>query len=64
MTALDNALLPVKGQQGENPLLAPFHRLWRKQEAQNAQEVGPVLAQYWRLGELLQKVGGNRLYKK
>ena len=43
MTVLDNVLLPVKGQRGENPLLAPVHRAWRKQEKQIASAVSPLL---------------------
>ena len=45
MTALDNALLPVKEQRGENPWLAPFHRFWRRQEASHAEAAGRLLAQ-------------------
>ena len=45
MTVLDNTLLPVKAQRGENPFLAPWHRLWRKQEAENAADVGEMLTQ-------------------
>lgn len=44
LTALDNSLLPAKGQRGENPLRAPFHRLWRGQEAGLAQQAAGVLA--------------------
>src|SRR5258707_4190210 len=43
MTVLDNDLLPVKGQRGENPLLATVHRAWRKQEKQIASAVSPLL---------------------
>jgi branched-chain amino acid transport system ATP-binding protein len=43
MTVLDNALLPVKGQRGENPALAPLHRTWRQQEKQIASAVGTLL---------------------
>src|SRR5438046_2180872 len=32
MTVLDNVLLPVKGQRGENPVHAPLHHLWSRQE--------------------------------
>jgi len=45
MTVLDNALLPVKAQRGENPLWAPFHRLWRNQEREHAGKVRTVLGQ-------------------
>jgi branched-chain amino acid transport system ATP-binding protein len=44
MTVLDNALLPVKAQRGENPLLAPLHRLWRKQEVEHAATAAGVLS--------------------
>src|SRR5947207_119101 len=43
MTVLDNVLLPVKGQRGENPVLAPFHRTWRIQERAIASAVGGLL---------------------
>lgn len=36
MSVLDNMLLPVKGQVGEKPGRAPWHRLWRRQEDENA----------------------------
>ena len=45
MTVLDNSLLPIKAQRGENPWLAPFHRLWRKQEAENAKSSEETLTQ-------------------
>lgn len=45
LTSLDNALLPVKEQRGENPLWAPLHRLWHKQEASLAQKAGQTLAE-------------------
>jgi branched-chain amino acid transport system ATP-binding protein len=45
MTVLDNMLLPVKHQRGENPLRAPFHRLWHKQERDIAAAVGLLLDQ-------------------
>ena len=51
MTVLDNALVPVKGQEGEKPAKAPFHRLWRRQEETNA------LRAYATLGEL--QLGGH-----
>ena len=44
MTVLDNALIPVKGQQGEHPSKAPFHQLWRGQEEENARRAESVLA--------------------
>ncbi|MCA9837362.1 MAG: ABC transporter ATP-binding protein [Trueperaceae bacterium] len=45
MTVLDNSLLPVKQQQGEKPWRAPFHHLWRKQEAAAALESSRLLEQ-------------------
>ena len=45
MTVLDNSLLPIKGQRGENPWWAPFHHLWRKQEADNARSAAETLKQ-------------------
>ncbi len=43
MTVLDNVLLPVKDQLGENPGLAPLHHTWRKQERDIASAVGALL---------------------
>lgn len=43
MTVLDNALLPVKDQAGENAAKAPFHRLWRDQEETNALRAEAIL---------------------
>lgn len=43
MTVLDNGLLPVKDQRGEQAAKALFHRLWRKQEETNALRVEAVL---------------------
>ena len=45
MTALDNALLPVKGQRGEHPWYAPWRRYWDRQEAASAGLASDVLAQ-------------------
>lgn len=45
MTVLDNSLLPIKGQRGENPWWAPLHGLWRKQESENAQLSEKTLSQ-------------------
>lgn len=45
MSVLDNMLLPVKAQRGERPELAPFHRLWRKQEQTVSQTAADVLSQ-------------------
>ncbi len=43
MNVLDNALLPVKGQSGERPGLAPLHRLWRGEERTNARRAADIL---------------------
>ena len=43
MTVLDNALLPVKDQKGEQAAKAPFHKLWRGQEEDNALRAEAVL---------------------
>jgi branched-chain amino acid transport system ATP-binding protein len=43
MTVLDNALLPVKGQRGESPWFAPFHRFWRRQETEFARDSDEML---------------------
>lgn len=43
LTVLDNALLPVKHQTGENPARAPFHRLWNRQEMDLAASAGKTL---------------------
>ena len=45
MTVLDNVLLPVKGQRGEQPWFAPRHASWHAQEAAHAQRAFDVLAQ-------------------
>lgn len=45
MTALDNLLLPAKGQRGESPLWAPFHRIWRRQEEEEAGRSHAILDQ-------------------
>ncbi len=45
ISVLDNALLPIKAQWGEKPWFAPFHRLWRSQEAENAHQTGALLEQ-------------------
>lgn len=45
MTALDNALLPVKRQRGERPWLAPWRGLWRKEEAEHALRAHEALMQ-------------------
>jgi branched-chain amino acid transport system ATP-binding protein len=36
MTVLDNMLLPIKRQRGEQPNQAPLHRTWQHQEQTNA----------------------------
>lgn len=43
MSVLDNTLLPVKGQSGENPWLAPFWGFWRKQEHHAAEDAYRIL---------------------
>jgi branched-chain amino acid transport system ATP-binding protein len=43
MTVLDNMLLPVKGQRGEQPAQAPVHRTWQRQELGNAAAAEQVL---------------------
>jgi branched-chain amino acid transport system ATP-binding protein len=45
MTALDNAVLPVKRQRGEHPWYAPWQRKWKSQEQQNAANASAVLKQ-------------------
>lgn len=45
MTVLDNSLLPVKVQRGENPARAPFHRIWHKQESVLAHTASKILDQ-------------------
>jgi branched-chain amino acid transport system ATP-binding protein len=45
MTVLDNALLPVQEQRGEQPFFAPLHRLWQRQEAEQAIIAGETLEQ-------------------
>ncbi len=43
MTVLDNVLLPVKNQQGENPWYAPWRGLWSNNEKLNAEKAAQVL---------------------
>lgn len=45
MTALDNTLLPVKGQRGEQPWHAPWRSRWQAQEEAHARAASEVLAQ-------------------
>jgi branched-chain amino acid transport system ATP-binding protein len=45
MTVLDNALLPVKDQRGEQPWYAPWRRFWQQQERANAGLATSVLKQ-------------------
>lgn len=45
MTVLDNVLLPVKEQRGENPWYAPWRRFWGTEEDAHAQRAGEVLEQ-------------------
>ena len=50
MTALDNALLPVKAQRGEHPWYAPWRRFWQAEETENARAAAQVLEQVQLLG--------------
>ena len=43
MTVLDNMLLPVKAQRGEQPWYAPWRHFWKPQEAANAAKAAEVL---------------------
>ncbi len=45
MTVLDNTLLPVKGQRGEQPWYAPWRRFWNQQEISHATRATRQLAQ-------------------
>lgn len=45
MTVLDNTLLPVKKQRGENPWFAPFRRLWRDEEQTHAKQAEGIMQQ-------------------
>lgn len=45
MTVLDNTLLSAQHQKGENPLRAPWHRLWRRREDETTAEAGAILGQ-------------------
>lgn len=45
MTVLDNTLLPIQGQRGEKPVLAPFHRAWGAQEKELAATASKMLEQ-------------------
>ena len=45
MTVLDNLLLPVKDQRGENPWYAPWRRSWGDEEASHARRAADVLDQ-------------------
>lgn len=45
MTVLDNVLLPVKAQMGENPFVAPLRRLWQAEERDHARRAYEVLEQ-------------------
>ena len=45
MTVLDNLLLPVKGQRGEQPFYAPRWSSWRAEEAAHAEAAVEVLRQ-------------------
>ncbi len=50
MTALDNALLPIKGQRGESPWYAPWRRYWQREEAAHAATARDILEQVQLLG--------------
>ena len=45
MTVLDNVLLPVKAQRGEQPWYAPWRRYWQAEESAHAQAAIDVLEQ-------------------
>lgn len=45
MTVLDNVLLPIKGQRGEDPWYAPWRRHWQAQEENHARSAIDVLEQ-------------------
>ena len=55
MNVLDNTLLPVKEQRGENPLFAPLRRLWMKEEEINTHHAGSILQDV-----LLRRLSGHR----
>lgn len=50
MGVLDNALLPARGQRGERPTVAPWHRRWWPQERELAEKAGGVLGDLKLLG--------------
>jgi branched-chain amino acid transport system ATP-binding protein len=43
MTALDNVLLPMREQRGEQPWYAPWRRFWKAQEDANAAQAASLL---------------------
>ncbi len=45
LTTLDNMLLPIKQQAGENPARAPIHPLWAAQESELATTAGKTLVE-------------------
>jgi branched-chain amino acid transport system ATP-binding protein len=53
VTVSENFMLPPKNQRGENPFIAPFHRLWRKQEESLAEKAA----------DLIEKLNLTQVYK-
>lgn len=43
LTPLDNLMIPPKNQSGENPLMAPFHKLWNEEESRHAEKAVALL---------------------
>lgn len=64
MTVLDNVLLPVKDQTGENPWYAPWRRTWEREEAENARQAATVLEQVLlreHFGKLASDLSGGQM---
>jgi branched-chain amino acid transport system ATP-binding protein len=64
MTVLDNVLLPVKDQTGENPWYAPQRRTWEREEAENARQAATVLEQVLlreHFGKLASDLSGGQM---
>ena len=64
MTVLDNVLLPVKDQTGENPWYAPWRRIWEHEEEANAGRAGDVLEQVLlreHFGKLASDLSGGQM---
>ena len=64
MTVLDNVLLPVKDQTGENPWYAPWRRTWEREEAENARRAATVLEQVLlreHFGKLASDLSGGQM---